>query len=75
MPIMDGFEAARQIRAFEKECRASNQGLPSLTIVALTGLGGVAAQEEANASGIDDFLTKPVKREDVHKILQELHSR
>lgn len=72
---MDGFEAARKIRAFEKEYRASKQDLPSLTVVALTGLGGAAAQEEATASGIDDFLIKPVKRGDVQKILQRSHSR
>lgn len=80
MPVMDGFEAARQIRAFEKECRASLSGsdkevLPSLAIAALTGLGGAAAQEEAIASGIDEFLIKPVNRSDVQKLLQKMHSR
>ncbi|KAJ5683717.1 uncharacterized protein N7477_000062 [Penicillium maclennaniae] len=75
MPVMDGFEAARQIRAFEKEYRASHQDVPSLSIVALTGLGGAAAEEEASASGIDDFLIKPVKRGDVQKILQKSHSQ
>lgn len=76
MPIMDGFEAARRIRSFERKYRASTQTeMPSLTIAALTGLGGTAAQQEAEASGIDDFLTKPVKRADVHRILRESHKR
>jgi len=76
MPVMDGFEAARRIRSFEKEYRATKQTeMPSLTIAALTGLGGTAAQEEAEASGIDDFLIKPVKRSDVHRIINESHNR
>ncbi|KAJ5762018.1 uncharacterized protein N7511_005400 [Penicillium nucicola] len=75
MPVMDGFEAARQIRAFERDYRASNQLLPPLTIVALTGLGGEAAQKEASASGIDDFIIKPVKRGDISKLLEKSHSR
>jgi CheY-like chemotaxis protein len=79
MPVMDGFEAARQIRAFQDELRASlsdsdREALPSLTIAALTGLGGTAAQEEAVSAGIDEFLIKPVKRANVQEILRKSHS-
>ncbi|KAJ5169266.1 uncharacterized protein N7482_004860 [Penicillium canariense] len=80
MPIMDGFEAVRQIRSFETDYRVSLSGSnreipPPVTIAALTGLGGAAAKEEAAASGIDEFLIKPVKRADVQAILQKMDPR
>lgn len=76
MPVMDGFEAARQIRSFEREYRDSlsdsaRETFSSVTIVALTGLGGTAAEQEAAASGIDEFLMKPVKRSDVQAMLRK----
>ncbi|KGO69340.1 CheY-like superfamily [Penicillium italicum] len=77
MPIMDGFEASRQIRRAEKEHRArtrhSTQKSPPATfIAALTGLDSPNAQKEAFGSGIDTFLIKPVKRPDLHAILQRV---
>jgi len=67
MPVLDGFGAARAIRRFE-----NSSGCPRATIVAVTGLGDVSAQEEAFASGMDLFLTKPVKLKEVTAILSEL---
>ncbi|KAG9683720.1 hypothetical protein KCU95_g15559, partial [Aureobasidium melanogenum] len=67
MPVMDGFEATRQIRAFER----SNDLTPA-TIIALTGLGSAEAQEEAFVSGIDLFLTKPIKLDKLTKSLNEI---
>ncbi|KAJ5787291.1 hypothetical protein N7457_002281 [Penicillium paradoxum] len=75
MPIMDGFEASRQIRRVEKEHRAKNDSLqkaPATYIAALTGLDSPDAQKEAFGSGIDTFLIKPVKRPDLHAILQRI---
>ncbi|KAB8760601.1 hypothetical protein FH972_026593 [Carpinus fangiana] len=56
MPVMDGIASTREIRQHEKVA-----GLDRATIVALTGLASEASQQEAFASGIDRFLTKPVK--------------
>jgi len=67
MPICDGFEATRRIREFEK-----TDGTPPATIIALTGLGDAGAREEAFASGVDLFLTKPVKLKELSKILEGL---
>jgi len=68
MPVMDGFEATRAIRRFEQAA-----GCSRATIVAVTGLGDVSAQNEAFASGMDLFLTKPVKLKEVTTILAKLH--
>lgn len=56
MPVMDGFEATRQIRAHEAQ-----MGLTPVPIIALSGLATEDAQQEAFGSGMDVFLTKPVK--------------
>ncbi|KAK2038478.1 histidine kinase G7 [Colletotrichum somersetense] len=65
MPIMDGFESTRRIRALEME-----RGLSRCNIFALTGLASASAQQEAFASGIDLFLAKPVRLKELNKILE-----
>ncbi|KAF9869648.1 histidine kinase-like protein [Colletotrichum karsti] len=65
MPVMDGFESTRRIRAIERKLKLSR-----CNIFALTGLASTSAQQEAFASGIDLFLTKPVKLKELSKILE-----
>ncbi|KJX98408.1 sensor histidine kinase/response regulator like protein [Zymoseptoria brevis] len=69
MPVLNGFEATRQIRGFEQR-----RGIPPATIIALTGLGSASAQHEAFDSGVDLFLTKPVRLKELTKILDGLRS-
>ncbi|KAK3073530.1 hypothetical protein LTR53_004819 [Teratosphaeriaceae sp. CCFEE 6253] len=64
MPIMNGFEATRLIRAFEHQ-----HGVQPAHIVALTGLGSASAQQEAFTSGVDLYLTKPVRLKELTKVL------
>lgn len=52
MPVMSGHEATRQIRR-----RFSAEALP---IVALTAAALISEREEAQAAGMNDFLTKPI---------------
>ena len=52
MPVMDGREAARRIRA-------SENGGPRTVIVALTASAFEHERAEILAAGVDDFLTKP----------------
>ncbi|KAF4506835.1 hypothetical protein G6O67_006876 [Ophiocordyceps sinensis] len=56
MPVMDGLEATRQIRGFEHRHQ-----LRAVPILALTGLASDSAHREALESGVDVFLTKPVR--------------
>ncbi|KAL4779888.1 hypothetical protein BJX76DRAFT_364820 [Aspergillus varians] len=74
MPIMNGFEASREIRRFEREYfNANPSSKPSwypTTIAALTGLDSADAQQEAFASGIDLFFTKPISRQKVRSLLE-----
>lgn len=64
---MNGFQATRQIRQFEKQ-----QGLVPATVIALAGLGSAEAQNEAYISGIDLFLTKPVRLKELTEIFKPL---
>lgn len=48
MPVLDGFEASRQIKARNPACR----------VVALTVHGDEAARRNAASAGIDDFVVK-----------------
>jgi signal transduction histidine kinase/CheY-like chemotaxis protein len=64
MPVMDGLSATREIRALERK-----QGLPSTTIIALTGLASTKTEQEAFASGVNLFLTKPVQLKKLKDIL------
>lgn len=66
MPIMGGLESTRHIRAFERA-----NAIEPTTVIALTGLASASAQQEAYSSGIDTFMTKPVKLKELAKILSE----
>ena len=66
MPIIDGFESPRKIRGFERDTQRVRA-----KIIALTGLGSLAAQQEAARSCIDLFLPKPVSMEKLKGIIDE----
>ncbi|CAG8336108.1 unnamed protein product [Penicillium nalgiovense] len=57
MPIMDGLESTRRIREFEKTLETKSP----VRIAALTGVAQTDMQRDAIGSGMDLFLTKPVR--------------
>ncbi|KAG9950097.1 hypothetical protein KCU85_g3815, partial [Aureobasidium melanogenum] len=65
MPEMDGLESTRRIRAFERA-----KGLRPAVIIALTGMASASVQQEAFASGVDLFLTKPVRLKELTRIFE-----
>ncbi|HTR96280.1 MAG TPA: response regulator, partial [Candidatus Acidoferrales bacterium] len=63
MPEMDGFEASLAIREREREERATRGVDRHLPIVALTASVLPEDRERCFASGMDDFLSKPCRPE------------
>ena len=64
MPVMDGLESTRRIRAFERD-----HGLKKAVIIALTGLASAEAQRDALDAGVDFYLPKPVRFADLKRLL------
>lgn len=64
LPVMGGLDAARQIRAQEVRL-----GLPRVPIVALTANTFPGERQRCLDAGMDDYLGKPFRREDLHAML------
>lgn len=64
MPVMDGFDATKKIRESEF---ATAKHIP---IIACTAMDLSLAKERCLDAGIDDFLSKPISRQDLKGTLE-----
>ena len=69
MPVMDGLEATRRIRADE-----AATGRPRVPIVGLTANAFASDREACLEAGMDDFVTKPVTLDKLAEALAGLGS-
>jgi two-component system sensor histidine kinase/response regulator len=67
MPEMDGLEAAAAVR--EREKRAGSGHVP---IVAMTARAMRGDQERCLAAGMDRYLSKPIRPDDLYQTIAEL---
>jgi signal transduction histidine kinase/CheY-like chemotaxis protein/HPt (histidine-containing phosphotransfer) domain-containing protein len=65
MPVMDGYEATQHIREIESRRRGSVRA----PIIALTAAALSEDRDRCLAAGMDDYLSKPVHRDDLNAML------
>jgi len=65
MPVMGGFEATSTIREREK-CTGGHQIVIAVTAHAMKG-----DREQCLAGGMDNYLSKPIRPQDLDEILEK----
>jgi two-component system, sensor histidine kinase and response regulator len=74
MPVMDGFEASRAIRGFEKNQIASGSmksRYREVPIIAMTAHVLKGYKEKCIAAGMNDYLSKPVKKQSMEQCVSK----
>jgi two-component system sensor histidine kinase/response regulator len=70
MPVMDGYEATKAIRAWEQE-----HDLFPIQVIALTALALKEDGVKIREAGCNAHMTKPIKRDTLLEILQACKGR
>ncbi len=68
MPVMDGYEATQEIRAFEK----ANPSRKKSRIIALTANATNDDRRKCNEIGMDDYMTKPFRFHELKDIIYKI---
>ncbi|GMT44802.1 MAG: hypothetical protein IEMM0006_0634 [bacterium] len=69
MPVMDGFEATRQIRLTEEQHKTH------IPIIAMTAHAMKGDKEKCLAAGMDYYLSKPVNPNELYEIVEKYTKR
>ena len=64
VPVLDGMEATRQLRQWERE-----QGRAPIPVIALTANAMEEERERCFSAGMDDHLAKPFRRQQLSRVL------
>ncbi|MCB1173703.1 MAG: response regulator [Leptospiraceae bacterium] len=67
MPVMDGIEATRQIRALENE-----KSLTATPIIAMTAHAVTDIRDQALAAGMNGYITKPINVEQIQDNIEAI---
>jgi signal transduction histidine kinase len=67
MPVMNGYEAATEIRRIEKEKDVAKP----IPIIALSAGDSLCEKEKCTSAGMNDFIEKPFNKPRLHKCLNK----
>jgi len=70
MPVMDGITATQEMRKFEMQ-GAPGSSAPGIPIIAMTAQTMKGDRERFLNAGMDDFISKPIKREMVFEMVKK----
>jgi two-component system sensor histidine kinase/response regulator len=71
MPEMDGWEATQEIRNWENRVYKTEGKKIRVPIIAMTAHAMKGDQERCLAAGMDDYVSKPIKRELVFNVIEK----
>jgi signal transduction histidine kinase/DNA-binding response OmpR family regulator len=74
MPEMDGYDAARAIRMREKSSNRGARSKSSIHIIAVTANAMQGDREKCFAAGMDDYLTKPIRLQELQAALNRFQA-
>ena len=66
MPVMDGYEATRQIR--NDQSKVQDHSIP---VIAMTANAMASDRQMSLAAGMDDHICKPVNAQDLQRVLEQ----
>jgi CheY-like chemotaxis protein len=72
MPVMNGYEAARAIRASIEESRKARPAERTARLVGLSAFAQTADRRAALDAGMDDYLSKPIRAPDLSALMERL---
>ncbi len=67
MPKMDGFDATRSIREYESK----HPKQPTIPVIAVTANAMEGYRESCLATGMNDFISKPFKKQTLYEVLKK----
>jgi len=74
MPKLDGWETTRRIRSWADDAQETRRKAAALPIIALTAAAMAEERERCLQAGMNDFVAKPAKLADLHRVLVKVRS-
>jgi len=66
MPVMDGYEATKEIRKYEEKNNISDK----IKIVAITANAMKEDRSKCLKAGMNEYITKPIKQAELKRVLK-----